>query len=613
MSISQYKGLKLILFLFFLSTRCFSNNEIDSLLKQLDKPSDNRSVAKLNYRIATYYSNHAEYEKAVFHLNKSFEIYNTLKDERSIVECYLQFGIIESYRGDYPHSANYLLRSLLYAEKYKDTSVLYSVCINLTSVYSALEDYKKANYYLSKINKDDLTKDINLRVNYLGNKGQIEYELGNYTSALKNLEEGISLFDINTPDINLIQLMILTGDCAIKLNENIKANQYYTQALSLAKQGDFPVQLAHIYYGLAKVNRSSDPNLSVSFAKKSIGLAKQYEVLDLIANTHKLMSDVYFELGNIKMAFEEYKLYDTAIDSVYSLDAKESISLLEANYKVAKSTSEIEKLILINEKNDLEKSTYLLITIATFIVVIVLVYSLRKRNILNIKLNKSNVVKDKLLSIIAHDLKSPLHNIITVLNEIDQNTFTKDEQTKIIKDLTSQTDVTLETLENLLKWGQAQLKGVNVNMVNFELKKEVDRNIELFQAQLFSKQISIDINIPVKLTVKYDKDHFDFIIRNLLANAIKFSYSGSKISIDAETKDDSKVKLSIQDFGIGIPYSDSDSIFHPSPRIRLGTNNEKGSGLALSLCNEFSEANGSVIGFDSKENQGTSFYLIIKK
>jgi signal transduction histidine kinase len=377
--------------------------------------------------------------------------------------------------------------------------------------------------------------------------------------------------------------------------------------------GIFPVQLAHIYYGLANVNKINDPGLSLSFAKKSLGLAVKYEVLDLIANNHKLMSEVYSAQGNDKLALAEYKLYDVASDSVYSIDAKESISLLEANYKVAKSTNELEKLSLINEKNNLEKSTYLLIAIATFIVVIILVYSLRKRNALNIKLNKSNNVKDKLLSIIAHDLKSPLHNIITVLNEIDQNTFTKEDQTKIIKDLTSQTDVTLETLENLLKWGQAQLKGVNVNVLNFELKHEVDKNVDLFQAQLFSKQISIEINIPSNLTVKYDKDHFDFIIRNLLANAIKFSYSGSKIIIDSETIEDSKVKLNIRDNGIGIPYTYSDSIFQPSPKVRLGTNNEKGSGLALSLCKEFSEANGSVIGFDSIDNQGTCFYLIIKK
>lgn len=603
----------LIIAMLFPAILSFADVKSDSLINITNTSTDKKQLAEAYAQLSTIYMSRASYDSASQFLNKSFEFYHSLNDERNIIECYLQFGIIESYRGDYPHSANYLLRCLLYAEKYKDTTVLYAVCINLTSVYSALEEYNKANYYLSKINKDDLNKDINLKVNYLGNKGQIEYELGNYSLALQNLEEGIALFDRNTPDVNLIQLLILTGDCAVKLNQNSKANQYYSNALALANKGIFPVQLAHIYYGLANVNRSNDPGLSLSFAKKSLGLAVKYEVLDLVANNHMLMSDVYSAQGNDRLALVEYKLYNIAIDSVYSIDAKESISLLEANYKVAKSTSEIEKLILINEKNDLEKSTYLLIAIATFIVVIVLVYSLRKRNVLNIKLNKSNVVKDKLLSIIAHDLKSPLHNIITVLNEIDQNTFTKDEQTKIIKDLTSQTDVTLETLENLLKWGQAQLKGVNVNMVNFELKKEVDKNIELFQAQLFSKQISIDINIPATLTIKYDKDHFDFIIRNLLANAIKFSYSGSKISIDAETKDDSKVKLSIQDFGIGIPYSDSDSIFHPSPRIRLGTNNEKGSGLALSLCNEFSEANGSVIGFDSKENQGTSFYLIIKK
>lgn len=603
---------KLILVLIFTASLSFANSISDSLLRISKSSSDKKVLAEVYAQLSTIYTASANYDSATQFLNKSFEYYNSLKDERRIVDCYLQFGIIESYRGDYPHSANYLLRCLLYAEKYKDTSVLYAVCINLTSVYSALEDYKKANYYLSKINKADLSKDINLRVNYLGNKGQIEFELGNYALALKNLEEGISLFDRNTPDLNLIQLLILTGDCAIKLNEIPKAKDYYSDALRLTKLGVFPVQLAHTYSGLAKVYQSSDPKLSLEFSQKSIDLAVKYEVLDLVVINHKLRSDIYTSLGNSNLAFNEYKLYDIALDSLNSIDTKESISLLEANYKVEKSNSEIEKLTLINEKNALEKSTYLLITIATFLVILLLIYTLRKRNFLNKKLNKSNVVKDKLLSIIAHDLKSPLHNIISVLNEIDNNTFSKEDQTKIIKDLTNQTDVTLETLENLLKWGQAQLKGVEVNTKSFELRNEINRTSELFKAQLLSKNITINVEIPETINIKYDKDHFDFIMRNILANAIKFSFPNTQISIFTEKVDHSEIKLSIQDFGIGIPYTDKDSIFQPSPKVRLGTNNEKGSGLALSLCKEFSEANGSIIGFDSSENKGTCFYLIIK-
>lgn len=610
---NNYPKLLFIILLFLsLSRSTFALSEIDSLHQSLKSESDKNKIASTYYKIATYYTNHAEYKKSEEYLNKAFEIYNSLNEEFKLMECYLQYGIMESFRGNYPRSANYFLRALLYADKKNDTAIYYSVYINLASVYSALEDYKKAKYYLNKIRKEDLALDFNLLINYLGNMGQIEYELGNYKSALAYLEKGISYFDLNTPDISLIQLLILTGDCASKLNQNSKAILYYNNAFKLSKQGDFPVQEAHLYYGYALVQKNTNPSKALIYADSSLTLAKQFEVLDIVANVYKLKSEIYSKQGNDRLALDNYKLYDIAIDSVFSSESKQNIELLGANYEVEKSKSYIERLTLLNQKDNLQKTIYILSTIATVIVVIILIYFLRRRNLLNRKLNNSNKVKDKLLSIIAHDLKTPLHNISQVLAEIENNSFNKEEQSKIIQSLTSQTDITVETLENLLKWGQAQLKGIRVNASKIELQNEVQKNISLFQAQLINKNISIKNDISTDLTVSYDKDHFDFIIRNLVGNAIKFSFANSEIHIFHEVLENDKIKIVIKDFGTGILKSDINTIFKSSPNIRLGTHNEKGSGLGLALCREFAEANSSSIGFESAENKGTSFYIIIK-
>ncbi len=606
-----YSALRIFLislFLFF-SNSIFASTEIDSLIKVTNTSSDKNNLAQAYFKIAIYYTNHAEYAKSEEYLNKSFQIFNSLNQEFKLMECYLQYGILESFRGNYPRSANYFLRALLYADKKNDTSIYYAVYINLASVYSALEDYKKAKYYLNKIDKKDLSRDFNLQINYLGNMGQIEFELGNYTSALTYLEKGLSLFDLNTPDISLIQLLILTGDCATKLNHNEKAIYYYDIALKLSQQADFPVQEAHLYYGYAVVKQKASPSLALAYADSSLNLAMQFEVLDLIANVYKLKSEIYASIGKDQLALINYKLYDKAIDSVFSLDSKQNIELLEANYEVEKSKNYIEKLTLTNQKDNLQKSIYILSTIATVIVILILIYSLRKRNLLNRRLNKSNKVKDKLLSIIAHDLKSPLHNISEVLSEIENSTFTKEEQTKIIQSLTTQTDITVETLENLLKWGQSQLKGISINQVDVNIKSELEKNIDLFQAQLINKNIKVEIDLPTEVNVKFDKDHFDFIIRNLIGNAVKFSFPNSKIEIKSELINNRKLKLIVKDFGTGISKSDIETIFLPSPIIRLGTQNEKGSGLGLALCREFSESNNSTLSLFSEPGKGSEFYF----
>ncbi len=584
----------------------------DSLVNVFKNNPEIERKADAAIQLATIYTNRTIYDSSEFYLKYAYNAFIGLDDERNIMNCYMQFGILESYKGNYTLAANYLLRTLIYAEKTNNKAIYSAVYINLASVYSALEEYKKAKYYLLKIDKAELKANLLLYVNYLGNLGQLEYELANYKSALSYLKKGIDILDEYPEDINLIQFYIIAGDCAYKLNEFELAMGYYNKANLTIDKNVLPLHYAHLTHGLAKLFKNTNTKLALNYANSSMEFAQLHQIKDLIADNYNLQSEIYEHTGDASKALSLLKKYQAAKDSLRLTEVNRNIEVLEANYELVKSKSYIEKLQLINEKNILKNLFYLIVVIITILTSILLFFLLKNRNKLNKELKRANLVKDKLLSIISHDIKSPLHNIVTVLDGIAKDDYTKDELELLVNSLNNQTLATVDTLDNILHWGKAQLRGISLNKTMFNVDDQIKHNIDIHTSQFFNKGLTFIYTGFDNTTVFFDKDHFDFIIRNLISNAIKFSYENSKVEIKIENDEQSNyTTISVIDNGVGLQLSEIDSIFSPLPTIKTGTNNEKGTGLALSLCKEFADINNARIGYTPNATGGSIFYIQI--
>ncbi|HOP50468.1 MAG TPA: ATP-binding protein [Ignavibacteriales bacterium] len=231
------------------------------------------------------------------------------------------------------------------------------------------------------------------------------------------------------------------------------------------------------------------------------------------------------------------------------------------------------------------------------------------------ELQKANNEKNKLFSIVAHDIKNPLSGIIG-LSSILANDFDNLSQEKIydfIKKINNSTNNLYQLLLNLMDW-------VNIKRENIELHKEkinllyVIKEIKNnFDNLLYLKQINLNIQINQEYNVEVDKVMFNSIISNLISNAIKFSYRNSVIDIYAYEQGENIV-ITIKDFGIGIPDIMKDKLFDITEKTgRPGTEDEKSSGLGLIIVKEFVEKNEGRIWFESEENKGTTFYISFKK
>lgn len=231
------------------------------------------------------------------------------------------------------------------------------------------------------------------------------------------------------------------------------------------------------------------------------------------------------------------------------------------------------------------------------------------------KLVELNATKDKLFSIIAHDLRSPFQALINlnemVVNKIEMNNA--DAAIKLLELNAKTTQQALNLLENLLLWSRSQRGRLEFNPKRFNFKELTENVLALLQISYTRKNIEIKIRIEPFLEVCADEYMLNTVMRNLLSNAIKFTSKEGLIEISA-IKNESFVEISVNDNGVGIPSNKLESLFSiESNYTTFGTEQEKGTGLGLVICKDFVERHAGKIWAESKEGEGTKFSFTLKQ
>jgi two-component system sensor histidine kinase/response regulator len=224
----------------------------------------------------------------------------------------------------------------------------------------------------------------------------------------------------------------------------------------------------------------------------------------------------------------------------------------------------------------------------------------------NKELEQLNQNKQKLFSIIAHDLRSPIGQLKSSLDLVKKAYLQPEEFIKISGDLSLQVDQLHSTLDNLLRWSISQFQGIQAAPAPTDLNEIIEQNKTLFREAMALKKITLKAD-PLIPLIWADPDHCRLILRNLISNAIKYSYESGYIYIRSKA-DDSMLTLSITDNGTGIPMEKQADIFTDSAMISsAGTSMEKGTGLGLKLCKEFVEKNNGQIWLVSDDKGGSTF------
>lgn len=227
------------------------------------------------------------------------------------------------------------------------------------------------------------------------------------------------------------------------------------------------------------------------------------------------------------------------------------------------------------------------------------------------ELENTNATKNKLFSIVAHDLRSPLVSIQNYLELMTEYKLSEDEKYGMERDLLEKTKHTGQMLSNLLSWTMNQMEGVSVKLEELSVANTLGPVLLLQQPVALEKCITVKNEISHEACVIADANMLQLVLRNLLSNAVKFTPAGGEIVVGSKQQGHNWL-IFVQDSGVGIPPEYQERIFSLKMQSTFGTKNEKGAGLGLILCKEFTELQGGIIWFESSEMKGTTFYLQLK-
>jgi len=228
----------------------------------------------------------------------------------------------------------------------------------------------------------------------------------------------------------------------------------------------------------------------------------------------------------------------------------------------------------------------------------------------NFELEELHATKDKLFSVVAHDLRSPMAALMSVMKLTHMNILDAETQAQMFKDISKRVDDVYGLLENLLRWAKSQMQGQVIAPVYFDVQDEIRLVMDGLQLIASAKMVAMN-NRAGKQEVFSDRDMFSVVVRNLATNALKYSSAGGTVTIDSELTDNMLV-VSVADTGIGMSQAVQDKLFKLSEtHSQRGTDNETGTGLGLVLCADFVKANGGKIWFSSAQGEGSTFFFSV--
>ena len=244
------------------------------------------------------------------------------------------------------------------------------------------------------------------------------------------------------------------------------------------------------------------------------------------------------------------------------------------------------------------------IILVLFIVIAYLYVTIRK----NHQLTELHKLKDKLFSVIAHDLRGPVGSLLSLLKI--RNVYNLDSEThkKLFETISNRVTDMYDLLDNLLRWAKSQMQGVSISPIYFDAQTEILEVLQTMQDYAAHKLLLINNN-TFSQQIFADKDMFAVVFRNLITNAIKFTPENGEITVGTELASNMLI-ISVQDTGTGMSKNIQEKLFNiTKTESKPGTNNEMGTGLGLVLCADFVKSNKGNIWFDSEIGRGSTFYF----
>ncbi|RZS93228.1 tetratricopeptide repeat protein [Aquimarina brevivitae] len=530
-------------------------------------------------------------------------------------------AVIEQKLGNPEKSITHLLEANLYYEKLKDSTSLAVTINNVGNVHldlNQIEDAKKC-YFKSIALKEQTNSNLigptynNLASAYV-NQSKLDSALVILDKSLvKNKEEG--------NDAGMAEAYILLGEIAYHKKEYDKAKKYYESSLQIGGKVEYQLRLIRTKLSLGEIAmKTNNYNEAARYLSEARETSEAINSTPLLLDSYELLAKLDSTRGNYKDAYAWSNRYKQLYEDHTLNESSKKIDLIrkrlenEKKHQALLDKRKIEKQQA--DKALFKQKVYTYIAIAAFIVAIIFIIGIIKTRLQRVKyikeLNESNQVKDKLFSIISHDLKNEIHGLDSTLNLLKDDMISESEFKEIIPVLSTSAHQTSILLTNLLNWSKSQMNSLNAKPSDFDFSEIVNDKFAFFANKASNKGIQLINNLTGFTKVFADKDMCTIVVQNLIANAVKFCSAGDSITISKEEAED-QTTIYFEDTGVGITEENITKIFSDITLTTKGTHNESGTGLGLKICRELIKLNRGDISVQSSLGVGSTFCVTLPK
>ncbi|WP_339334748.1 MULTISPECIES: tetratricopeptide repeat-containing sensor histidine kinase [unclassified Croceitalea] len=520
-----------------------------------------------------------------------------------------------SSTGDFPKGYVAFKKAESIAERINHQTKLFTIRMNLGTSFSLLKDYDKAlEYYIKNLESlKNKNQQFIQKAQLEANMSFLYWKNGNYSKSKFHNLNATKVFASQKNAAWESFCRITLGGVAIKEMDIKEAIYQYSLAKNLLKNMNDKKRETDANLGFAEAYLSNkNLKLSEEFLHKAIEIATEIEYKDGLSLGHNLLYQLYLSKGEFEKAIKNLEISHNISNSLRVQENKTQFLMLVAQTEYER---EQEKLKIESDKKLTQQKAINRIAIFVLIISLIIGTLIRQNYInqkkANKKLKEINTTKDKIFSIIGHDLKTPLSTLNELLGLFEKKVISPKEMGELTPRIQKNVDYTTFTLNNLLFWAQSQMNSIMAHPTEVDVKKIIDETISVFETEAHKKCIEITNSVTQKCMVRFDCEHLRIIFRNLINNAIKFTPENGKVTIGTKTSDE-EVTITICDTGIGFDKKLLSEHFTSSVMFTTkGTNNEKGTGLGLSICKELAQKNNSQIMVEQNKPDGSCLLLKI--
>ena len=618
----------------------------DLFRKSLDLAQKGRfyelEASSLNY-IGKYLHTTGRFDESVDFYIQALEKFKISGDSLNSVSVLLNLGKTYNIDSDFYMALKCYLEAFKICKKSDDYSNVSEVCSNLGSIYLtldqpeiSLEYHKKALYYRVLLNTPE-----GLASSY-NNVGKVYLVKNNPDSALFYFDKSLKYCEQISYLKGKVKALANIGKVCNLKSEHNKAKTYLQQSMAIAEKSGYVAGVAEasLQLGNAFLGPNQTDSARIAF-ENSLLKANSTNLTEINHDAYWGLYQCFLKKGDPEKALEYYR-YFTQADKK-KMQAENSARLSELRI-IFESEKKEDDNVLLRKENEIKEITIkqerfiillFIIALVLTVLLIIMLYTrfenkrkanenlsiLNKKIVtqnkelekLNKELKNANREKDKVFSIITHELRNPLYwfQNLTEMLSLSYLQMPPEKVKKTLMALDESAKNAFHLMDNLLHWSRSRLNRITPVFTDHSLGKLIHESSRMYETILKQKNIQLIIDLPIDSFIKADADLFMCIVRNLLSNAIKFTPENGIIKITSSLKKQNFV-VSVTDSGIGIDQKLKKLIFQSDKDpTSVGLMNEKGSGFGLKLCKEFVKMNKGKIWIADNTESGTCFSFTV--